>query len=114
MRCLGIHSKFGPYDYSSYNGRLGDVGRHPVAQKKHQMFGKRYLHDQSTAPIMPQQPNGTSVTMPPQSNMPIKYEFEPYAGHHPALATGLEGAASNAQLQVCIYSEVQTRNDRHI
>lgn len=41
------YSKYGPYDYSSYNGRLGDAVRHPVAQKKHQMFGKRYLQDQS-------------------------------------------------------------------
>lgn len=40
-------SKYGPYDYSSYSGRLGDAVRHPVAQKKHQMFGKRYLQDQS-------------------------------------------------------------------
>lgn len=96
---VGIYSKYGPYDYSSYNGRLGDVGRHPVAQKKHQMFGKRYLHDQSTAPNMPQQPNGTSVTMPPQSNMPIKYEFEPYAGHHP-LPNAFEAGAGSAQLQV--------------
>lgn len=44
-------SKYGPYDYSSYNGRLGDAVRHPVAQKKHQMFGKRYLQDQ-TGPNM--------------------------------------------------------------
>lgn len=44
---LFIYSKYGPYDYSSYNGRLGDAVRHPVAQKKHQMFGKRYLQDQS-------------------------------------------------------------------
>lgn len=41
------YSKYGPYDYSSYSGRLGDAVRHPVAQKKHQMFGKRYLQDQS-------------------------------------------------------------------
>lgn len=41
-------SKYGPYDYSSYSGRIGDAVRHPVAQKKHQMFGKtRYLQDQS-------------------------------------------------------------------
>lgn len=94
-----MYSKYGPYDYSSYNGRLGDVVRHPVAQKKHQMFGKRYLHDQSTAPNMPQQANGTSVPIPPQSEMPIKYEFDPYPGHHP-LANGLDGPTSSVQLQV--------------
>lgn len=49
---FSIHfSKYGPYDYSSYS-RLGDAVRHPVAQKKHQMFGKtRYLQDQ-TGPNM--------------------------------------------------------------
>lgn len=78
---------------------MGDGVRHPIAQKKHQMFGKRYLHDQSAAPNMPQQANGSSVPIPPQPDMPIKYEFDPYPGHHP-LATGLDGPTSSVQLQV--------------
>lgn len=85
-------SKYGPYDYSSYNGRLGDAVRHPVAQKKHQMFGKRYLHDQTSAPNMSQSAANVVPVQSQQNDMPIKYEFEPYPMHHP-MATNLDGAA---------------------
>lgn len=88
-------SKYGPYDYSGYNGRLGDVARHPVAQKKHQMFGKRYLHDQSSTSNMSQQA-GSNVVLQQPSDMPIKYEFDPYPMHHP-LANNLDGAAGSVQ-----------------
>lgn len=92
-----LHSKYGPYDYSSYNGRLHEVGRIPVTLKKHHLYGKQNLHDQNNTPNMPQQPNASNVVIPPQSN--IKYELEPYPGHHP-LANGLDSGASNFQIQV--------------
>lgn len=78
------YSKYGPYDYS-YSGRLGESVRHPVAQKKHQMFGKRFLQDQSSVPNSPQLPGVPSV--PEQS---IKYEFDPYGMHHPGMAHNLD------------------------
>lgn len=68
-----------PYDYS-YNGR--DGGRSmPVAQKKHQMFGKRIFHDNNGQPA---QPNGTE-------HLPaaIKYEYDPYGMNGTG---GMEGA----------------------
>lgn len=60
-----------PYDYSSSYGssREGRSGV-PVAQKKHQMFGKRAFHENGT---MPQPP----TTVP--GSAPIKYEYDPYA-----------------------------------
>ncbi|XP_031620894.1 segmentation protein cap'n'collar isoform X2 [Contarinia nasturtii] len=87
------HSKYGAYDYRSYNGRLNDAVRHPVAQKKHQMFGKRYLQDQSASNLnISQSASNGGVVQPQQADMPIKYEYEPYPMHHP-LATNLDGAA---------------------
>lgn len=58
------------------------------------MFGKRYLQDQTSAPNMSQSASNAGVVGPTQqqSDMPIKYEFEPYPMHHP-LATNLDGAA---------------------
>lgn len=57
------------------------------------MFGKRYLQDQSNVPGMSQQaPSNAGVVPPQQSDMPIKYEYEPYPMHHP-LSTNLDGAA---------------------
>lgn len=80
-------SKYGgPYDYS-YNSRLGDASRqHPVAQKKHHMFGKRYFQEQSSVPALPQ-------SAAQQSELPIKYEYEPYGMHHSSsIPHSLEGA----------------------
>lgn len=69
-----------PYDYSYGNGTNREGRAVPVAQKKHQMFGKRIFHDSQ----MPQPP-----TTVPSSNLPttIKYEYDPYGMH-----TGMEGA----------------------
>lgn len=87
-------SKFGgaPYDYSYSRGAVGnDASRHPVAQKKHQMFGKRYFQEQSTVPSLPQSAAGGA---PPPGNS-IKYEFEPYGMHsampHNTLELGVCG-----------------------
>ncbi|CAD7077327.1 unnamed protein product [Hermetia illucens] len=86
----------GPYDYS-YNGRLGgDSSRQqPVAQKKHQMFGKRYFQEQPNIPSLPQP---SSTTQPPSDHLPpvpVKYEYDAY-GMHPSgaasIASSLEGA----------------------
>nr|AUA18023.1 cap-n-collar isoform C2 [Leptinotarsa decemlineata] len=68
-------NKMRPYDYSyssrHLNNGLGasDNARiPPVAQKKHQMYGKRYFQDHST----------TNATQPPPT--PLKYEYrEPSA-----------------------------------
>ncbi|XP_063707074.1 segmentation protein cap'n'collar isoform X2 [Culicoides brevitarsis] len=54
-----------PYDYSSSYGSSREGRSGPVAQKKHQMFGKRAFHD--------------NVTMPQPGSAPIKYEYDPYA-----------------------------------
>lgn len=55
-----LHSaKYRPYEYgygrsNGMEGRsVGGAGAGPVAQKKHQMFGKRVFHDQSDLPGSP-------------------------------------------------------------
>ncbi|XP_037049907.1 segmentation protein cap'n'collar isoform X4 [Bradysia coprophila] len=80
-------SKYGgPYDYS-YSSRLSDAARHPVAQKKHQMFGKRYFQEQSSVPSLPQASTH-------QSDIPLKYEYEPYGMHHgPTLPHNIDSGA---------------------
>lgn len=80
-------SKYGgPYDYS-YSSRLSDAARHPVAQKKHQMFGKRYFQEQSSVPSLPQASTH-------QSDIPLKYEYEPYGMHHgPTLPHNIDAGA---------------------
>ncbi|XP_067618210.1 segmentation protein cap'n'collar isoform X2 [Eurosta solidaginis] len=81
-----------PYDYSynnnNNNNRLNDGTRQPpVAQKKHQMFGKRYLNEQPSLAGGSGAPGGSSSTSigvvpPPPLNIgpapSIKYEYEPY------------------------------------
>lgn len=70
----------GPYDYSYSRGAGGgDASRHPVAQKKHQMFGKRYFQEQSSVPSLPQSAAGGAAANPMGNS--IKYEFEPYGMH---------------------------------
>ncbi|KAK9890179.1 hypothetical protein WA026_008983 [Henosepilachna vigintioctopunctata] len=61
-------AKYRPYDYS-YSSRqhalsASDPARLPVAQKKHQMFGKRYFQEQGSA---------SSLNQPPLT--PVKYEY---------------------------------------
>lgn len=56
------------------------------------MFGKRFFQDQSNVPAMPQQAANSTVVPQPQPDIPIKYEYEPYAMHHPSLNNNLEGA----------------------
>ncbi|XP_044764903.1 segmentation protein cap'n'collar isoform X2 [Coccinella septempunctata] len=60
-------AKYRPYDYSysnrQHNLSTTDPGRLPVAQKKHQMFGKRYFQEQGSATAMAQPPT------------PVKYEY---------------------------------------
>lgn len=76
----------GPYDYSySNNNRLNDGTRQPpVAQKKHQMFGKRYLQEQpglggpDTANAINNTTANGAATGLLQAPPPIKYEYEPY------------------------------------
>ncbi|KAM7362055.1 NFE2 like bZIP transcription factor cap-n-collar isoform 2-T5 [Cochliomyia hominivorax] len=94
----------GPYDYSynnsTGNNRLNDGTRQPsVAQKKHHMFGKRFLNEQpnvnaanSGNPTNPTAANGI-LNGPAHS---IKYEYESYppvAGLHENMGNALEGGA---------------------
>lgn len=95
----------GPYDYSyntaTTNSRLNDGTRQPpVAQKKHHMFGKRYLNEQS--------PNGGAASAAAGATASsaglvhggpahtIKYEYEAYppvAGLHENIGHGLDNGA---------------------
>ncbi|XP_030748550.1 segmentation protein cap'n'collar isoform X2 [Sitophilus oryzae] len=57
-------NKYRPYDYSYSNRQLSENARMPpVAQKKHQMYGKRYFQEQGTA---------STVHHP---HTPVKYEY---------------------------------------
>lgn len=74
-----LYSKYNrPYNYS-YNTRLGDTmgSRQPaVAQKKHQMFGKRMQHEQNVPSTMSQPAGGV---LPPTEPIQIgKYEYNSY------------------------------------
>lgn len=67
-----------PYDYSYNNNNNRDGGRSgPVAQKKHQMFGKRNFSDGVAPP-----PHAPVI---PEHIPAIKYEYDPY---------GINGTAS--------------------
>lgn len=51
------------------------------------MFGKRSIQEQSSVPSLPQ-------PLTHQSDIPLKYEYEPYGMHHgPALSHNIEGSA---------------------
>jgi nuclear factor erythroid 2, invertebrate len=96
------HTKYhgGPFDYS-YNSRLAGDTRPIVAQKKHQMFGKRYFQDQN--PPLPlalpptQQQQGLANTVADQHLPQIKYEYDPYGmTGSPSMHHNLEGAVGPA------------------
>ncbi|XP_075147822.1 NFE2 like bZIP transcription factor cap-n-collar isoform X2 [Haematobia irritans] len=96
----------GPYDYSynntTANSRLNDGSRQPpVAQKKHHMFGKRYLNEQpptngaaaGTGGSTSTNVNGVLAHGPAHA---IKYEYEAYppvAGLHENMGHGLDNGA---------------------
>ncbi|XP_013101796.2 segmentation protein cap'n'collar isoform X2 [Stomoxys calcitrans] len=98
----------GPYDYSynntNTNSRLNDGSRQPpVAQKKHHMFGKRYLNEQpttngangATAGAGATTANGNGVLVHGPAHA-IKYEYEAYppvAGLHENMGHGLDNGA---------------------
>lgn len=71
-----------------------DANRQPVAQKKHQMYGKRFAHEPTVLP--PPHPHstlGTDLSSIP--NVPLKYEpYEPYA----VASNNLEGAAASSSV----------------
>jgi nuclear factor erythroid 2, invertebrate len=70
-----------------------DANRQPVAQKKHQMYGKRFAHESSVLPppaLHPHSNIGTDLSSIP--NVPLKYEpYEPYA-----VSSNLDGAAASS------------------
>lgn len=85
--------KYGPFDYS-YNSKLGETARQPpVAQKKHQMYGKRYFQEQSTISPLTQQPP-VQQSEPISVSSSIKYEYDPYAMQQTSslLSHSFEGA----------------------
>ncbi|XP_065371841.1 segmentation protein cap'n'collar isoform X2 [Calliphora vicina] len=87
----------GPYDYS-YNNTAGNNRQPPVAQKKHHMFGKRFLNEQPGVNAA-NGANPANTATNGALNGPahsIKYEYEPYppvAGLHENMGNGLEGGA---------------------
>nr|XP_036217509.1 segmentation protein cap'n'collar isoform X3 [Bactrocera oleae] len=103
--------KYGrPYDYSynNNNNRMNDGTRQPpVAQKKHQMFGKRFLNEQpglgatgttadngSNVGVVP--PTGTNSLLNIGPAQSIKYEYEAYPTV-PGLQPGGAGGTLNAE-----------------
>lgn len=72
--------EYNAFDFS-YNGRDGGRGSMPVAQKKHQMFGKRIFHDTNGQPA----PQNNTGHLPAT----IKYEYDQYGINS---TTGMEGA----------------------
>lgn len=86
----------GPYDYRFNNSRLLDANRQPVAQKKHQMYGKRFAHESAVLPppaLHPHSSLGGDLTSIP--NVPLKFEpYEPYA----VSSNNLDGAASSSSV----------------
>ncbi|XP_017103074.2 segmentation protein cap'n'collar isoform X7 [Drosophila bipectinata] len=77
----------GPYDFSyNNNSRLTTATRQPpVAQKKHQLYGKRDPHKQTPSALPPTVPPAAATAVQSQS---IKYEYD--AGY------GSSGMASSA------------------
>jgi nuclear factor erythroid 2, invertebrate len=75
-----------------------DANRQPVAQKKHQMYGKRFAHESSVLPppsLHPHSSIGADLTSIP--NVPLKYEpYEPYA----VASNNLDGAAAASSSSV--------------
>lgn len=92
------HGKYGgPYDYS-YNNRMGDnPSRPPVAQKKHQMYGKRFFSEQP-----PVQHSG--------ANTPIKYEYDSYNSSR--LDSGAAGLSASADIKYSSYADFNNRVDQ--
>lgn len=80
---------------------MGDGARHPVAQKKHHMFGRRVLPEPSIVPALPHQTAAVGpvvIQSQPPNDLPVKYEYEPYSMQHPAIANNLEGAAGGGPM----------------
>lgn len=65
----------GPYDFSyNNNSRLSTATRQPpVAQKKHQLYGKRDPHKQTPSALPPTAPPAAATAVQSQS---IKYEYD--------------------------------------
>ncbi|KAL5286440.1 NFE2L1 family protein [Megaselia abdita] len=95
------HGKYGgPYDYS-YNNRMGEsqnrpTAQPPVAQKKHQMYGKRFFSEQP-----PVQHSG--------GNTPIKYEYDSY--NTSRLDGGAAGISATADIKYSSYADFNNRVD---
>lgn len=66
------------------------------------MFGRRVLPEPSIVPALPHQTAaaGPGLMQAQSTNeLPVKYEYEPYSMHHPAIANNnLEGAAGGVPL----------------
>jgi nuclear factor erythroid 2 len=71
-----------------------DANRQPVAQKKHQMYGKRFAHESAILP--PPSLSHTNSSTDSIPNIPIKYE--PYDAYNSSAAQSSAAAAAAASV----------------
>lgn len=94
----------GPYDYSynntSDNNRLNESSRqHPVAQKKHHMFGKRFLNEQPSVNAGNPTSTANGILNGPAHSIKYEYEAYPPVGNLPEnMPNDLEGAANSGTI----------------
>lgn len=69
-----------------------DANRQPVAQKKHQMYGKRFAHE--SAPVLPPPTLHHPSVGPSIPNVPLKYE--PYDGYNSSIDVAGQSSSSGA------------------
>jgi nuclear factor erythroid 2 len=72
-----------------------DANRQPVAQKKHQMYGKRFAHESAILPP-PSLSHTNSSSTDSIPNIPIKYE--PYDAYNSSVAHSSAAAAAAASV----------------
>jgi nuclear factor erythroid 2 len=86
----------GPYDYRFNNSRMLDAARNqPVAQKKHQMYGKRFANESAILPPPAiQHPHASIAPTESIPNIPLKYE--PYENYN--LDAGQSSSAASSSV----------------
>lgn len=62
------------------------------------MFGKRFFHDQSGLPAIPQVAAGAASVHPPQPELPVKYEYDSFSMHQQPVTNNLDGAVGGASM----------------
>ncbi|XP_034127007.1 segmentation protein cap'n'collar isoform X6 [Drosophila guanche] len=85
----------GPYDFSYNNSRISTATRQPpVAQKKHQLYGKRDPHKQAPSALPPTAPPATAQAQAQTQPQSIKYEYD--AGYAGMASGGIAGLPQNS------------------